>query len=86
MPGPRRAAYQGKLPIVGKTTLVGGTKTVAESSITANSIIMLTVQSLGTIVTPHPVAVTARVPGTSFTITSDAGTDTSVVAYTIREP
>lgn len=84
--GATRAAYQGKLPVTGKTTLVGGTKTVQSTAVTANSIIMLTVQSLGTIVTPHPVAVTARVPGVSFTITSDAGTDTSVVAYTIREP
>lgn len=81
-----RAAYQGTLPIIGTATLVGGTKTVAEPRVTANSIIMLSVQSLGTIVTPHPVAVTARTPGTGFTISSDAGTDTSVVAYSIREP
>lgn len=84
MAGPTKAAYQGTLPIKGRATLVAGTVTVNHPAVTAASNIMLSIQSLGTITTPHPVAVTARTPGTSFTITSDAATDTSVVAYEIH--
>ena len=70
----------------GIATLTAGTVTVANTSVTANSRIMLTVQSLGTITTPQPVAVTARASGVSFTVTSADPTDTSVVAYEIFEP
>lgn len=69
----------------GVATLVAGSKVVADTSITALSRIQLTVQSLGTVVVPTAVCVTARTPGTSFTITSAGGTDTSVVAYHIIE-
>lgn len=69
----------------GKTTLVAGTKTVTDSSITAKTIIQLTAQSLGTVTAPKPLAVTARVVGTSFTITSSDATDTSVVGYSLVE-
>lgn len=81
-----RVAYQGRLAVPGTATLVAGTKVVPFKDVTANSIIMLAVQSLGTVTTPHPVAITARTPGVSFTISSDAVTDTSVVAYSVREP
>jgi hypothetical protein len=54
--------------------------------VTANSRILLTVQSLGTVTAPKAVAVTARTAATSFTITSADNTDTSVVAYEIFEP
>lgn len=70
----------------GVATLVGGTLTVANTSVTASSRIYLTTQSLGTVVDPKPIAVTARVAGTSFTIRSSDATDTSVVAYEIFEP
>lgn len=70
----------------GVATLVGGTVTVSNTSITANSRIFLTAQSLGTVTTPKALAVTARSVGTSFTITSADATDTSVVAYEIFEP
>ncbi len=70
----------------GVATLVGGTVVVANTSVTATSRILLTVQSLGTVAIPAPIAVTARTAGTSFTITSAAATDTSVVAYEIFEP
>jgi len=36
--------------------------------------------------TPGWLRVSARTPGTSFTITSSSGTDTSTVAYQIFEP
>lgn len=71
---------------MGTATLVAGTVTVNTTQVTANSRIFLTVQSLGTVTTPKAVAVTARTAGTSFTITSADGTDTSVVAWMIVEP
>lgn len=70
----------------GTATLVAGTVTVSNTSVTANSRILLTVQSLGTVTSPKAVAVTARSAGTSFTITSADVTDTSVVAWEIFEP
>jgi hypothetical protein len=70
----------------GTATLVAGTVTVSNTSVTANSRIQLTVQSLGTVTRPAAVGVTARVAGTSFTIMSGDATDTSVVAYEIFEP
>lgn len=70
----------------GVTTLVTGVKVVANTSITTNSRILLTAQSLGTVTAPKALAVTARSAGVSFTITSADNTDTSVVAYSIEEP
>jgi hypothetical protein len=68
----------------GVATLVAGAVTVNNTSITANSRIFLTSQVDGG--TPGSVRVSARVAGTSFTITSSSGTDTSTVAYIISEP
>jgi hypothetical protein len=68
----------------GTATLVGGTVTVSNTSVTANSRIFLTSQADGG--TPGFLRVSARVAGTSFTITSSSGTDTSTVAYQIFEP
>jgi len=68
----------------GVATLVGGTVTVSNTSVTANSRIFLTAQSDGG--TPGFLRVSARTAGTSFTITSSSGSDTSVVAYQIFEP
>jgi hypothetical protein len=69
----------------GVSTLVAGTVTVANVNVTATSRIFLTAQSLGTVAIPSALAVTARTAGTSFTITSSAATDTSVVAWEIFE-
>jgi hypothetical protein len=69
----------------GVATLAAGTVTVANTSVTATSRIMLTVQALGTVAVPSGYCVSARVPGTSFTILASAVTDTSVVAYEIFE-
>ena len=68
----------------GLVTLVAGTVTVSNTSVTANSRIFLTSQSGGG--TPGFLRVSSRVAGTSFTITSSSGTDTSTVAYEIFEP
>lgn len=70
----------------GVSTLVAGTVAVGNTSVTANSRILLTVQSLGTVAAPKAIGVTARTPGSSFTITSADATDTSVVAWEIFEP
>lgn len=77
---------EGTNATMGVATLVAGTVTVATTKVTANSRIFLTVQALGTVATPKAIAVTARNAGTDFTITSEDGTDTSVVAWEILEP
>lgn len=68
---------------IGTAVLVGGTVTVANTSVTANSRIFLTSQVDGG--TPGFLRVTAKVVGTSFTITSSSATDTSTIAWTIIE-
>jgi len=69
---------------MGIATLVGGTVTVSNNKITATSRIFLTNNNPGG--TPGFLRVSARVVGTSFTITSSSGTDTSDIAYLIMEP
>lgn len=76
---------EGTNATMGTATLVGGTVTVSNTKVTASSRIFLTIQSLGTVTSPKAIAVTARIAGTSFTITSADGTDTSVVAWQIIE-
>lgn len=68
----------------GTAVLVAGTVTVADTSVTANSRILLTSQADGG--SPGFLRVSARVAGTSFTITSSNAADTSTVAYEIFEP
>jgi hypothetical protein len=68
----------------GEVTLVAGSVTVSNTSVTSNSRIFLTSQTDGG--TPGFLRVTNRTPGTSFVITSSSGTDTSTVAYEIFEP
>jgi len=71
-------------PLTGSVALVTGTKTVALTSITANSRIFLTSQADGG--TPGWLRISARSVGASFTITSSSATDTSTVAYMVIEP
>lgn len=74
----------GENKAMGVVTLVGGAAVVANEKVTANSRIFLTSQAGGG--TPGFLRVSARTAGTSFTVTSSSGTDTSVVAYMIVEP
>lgn len=67
----------------GVATLVAGTVTVANTSITASSRVQLTAQDNNA---TGALRVSARVAGTSFTITSSNAGDTGVVAYEIFEP
>lgn len=68
----------------GTATLVAGAAVVSNTSVTAVSRIFLTSQADGGVV--GFLRVSARTAGTSFTITSSSGTDTSTVAYEIFEP
>lgn len=68
----------------GTATLAAGSVVVANTSVTANSRIFLTGQADGG--APGWLRVSARTAGTSFTVTSSSGTDTSTFAYEIFEP
>jgi hypothetical protein len=65
----------------GTATLVGGTVTVADTKITANSVIRLSSKTRSG--TPGALFVSAAVVGTSFTISSTSSSDTSTVYYEI---
>jgi hypothetical protein len=68
----------------GTSVLVAGSVVVSNTSVTATSRIFLTSNADGG--TPGFLRVSARTAGTSFTITSGSGTDTSTVAWQIFEP
>lgn len=80
------ALAEGANATMGVVTLAAGAATVPTDKVAATSRILLTVQALGTVTAPKAVAVTARVPGTSFTVTSEDVTDTSQVAWQILTP
>ncbi len=69
---------------MGTAILVAGTVTVANTTITAATRILLTAQVLGG--TQGILRVAGRVAGTSFTITSSNAADTSTVAWLLIEP
>lgn len=75
---------EGTNATMGVATLVAGTVTVNTTKVTANSRIFLTGQSDGGTVGFQRVS--ARTAGTSFTITSSSGSDTSTVAWVLLEP
>lgn len=70
---------------MGLATLVAGTVTVANTTVTANSRIFLEVNG-GTITNVGFQYISARTPGTSFTISSVNVLDASNVAWLIIEP
>jgi hypothetical protein len=63
--------------------MTAGSVVVATTAITANSLVFFTTHTLGTVTAPQAYYVSARTPGTSFTITSADATDTSTVDYLI---
>lgn len=69
---------------MGRATLTAGTATVNTTAVTASSEVFLTCQVPGG--TVGFLRVSARTAGTSFTITSSSGSDTSTVAWMIVEP
>lgn len=68
----------------GLATLTGGTVTVSNTAVTANSRLYLTRQPGGS-GTAGALGVTTITPGTSFVITSTSGTDAGIVAWLIVE-
>lgn len=70
----------------GSATLVAGSVTIANTSITASTIVKTWVQTLGTVTTPQTLYPSARVAGTSITITSASPSDTSTFYYELVEP
>lgn len=75
---------EGTNATMGTAVLVAGAKVVSTTAVTASSRILLTSQVDGG--TPGWLRVSARTAGTSFTITSSSGTDTSTVGWVIVEP
>jgi len=71
-------------PTMGIVTLVAGTATILTNRVNASSRIYLTHQTNAGV--PGFVSVTARVAGTSFTITSANAGDTSDIAWLLVEP
>jgi hypothetical protein len=69
---------------MGTVVLSAGSAVVSTTAVTASSRIYLTSQADGG--TPGFLRVSTRTAGTSFTITSSSGTDTSTVAWFIVEP
>lgn len=69
---------------MGVATLVAGTVTVSNKSITTNSRIFLTPQN--GVTNAGFVSVGSRVNAISFTITSSNNLDTRIIAYQIFEP
>lgn len=69
---------------IGTATLTAGSVVVANTSVTASTVVLVLSQSDGG--TPGWLRCSARTAGTSFTITSSSGTDTSKVAYLLVEP
>lgn len=67
----------------GTAVLVGGTATVANANVTANSVILVTSQADGG--TPGFLRISARNAGVNFTITSSNAGDTSTVGWLMFE-
>jgi hypothetical protein len=68
-------------PSSGTATLVGGTVTVSDTNVTANTVIAVWHQAQAG--TTGALYVSAKSVGTSFTVKSTSGTDTSVVFYRV---
>jgi hypothetical protein len=68
---------------MGTVALVGGTATVSNTSVTASTVIFLNHAATGG--TPGHLTYTISA-GTSFTVNSTSGTDTSTVNYLLMEP
>jgi parallel beta-helix repeat protein len=74
-------AKQGTATLNGTTSVV-----VSNTSVTANSRIMLTIQTRGSVNPPGSPYVVTRSAGVSFSIASTVASDNSTVAYEIFEP
>lgn len=75
---------EGTNAVMGTGTLAAGTATVNTTAVTANSRVFLCAQTSGA--APGALRVSARTAGTSFTVSSTSGTDTSTFAWFLFEP
>lgn len=71
------------IPRAGNAVLVAGTVTVNDTTVTANTIVMLTRKTSGG--TPGTLITYTVSAGTSFTINSDSALDTSTFSYFLIE-
>jgi hypothetical protein len=69
----------------GVSQLAAGTVTVPNTSVTTKTRVSAFIQALGTVTVPHAIGCTAKVVGTSFTLTSADATDTSTVYWELVE-
>jgi hypothetical protein len=69
----------------GVSQLAAGSVTIPNTTVTINTRVQAFIQALGTVTVPHAIGCTAKVPGTSFTLSSDDATDTSTVYWELRE-
>lgn len=75
---------EGSNKSMGVATLVGGTVTVNNTTVAANSRIFLSGQN--TSGTAGELTISARIAGTSFTVASTSGTDTRQIAWWVISP
>jgi hypothetical protein len=68
----------------GVATLVAGAAVVAAQQVRANSVVLLTIQVAGGV--PGAVRVSSKTAGTSFSIASTSGADTSSVGWFVVNP
>jgi hypothetical protein len=83
--GKKQAIQEGGNAAMGVSTLIAGTVTVSNNIVTANSRIFITSQDDNG-GTPGFIRVASRSAGSDFTITSSSGSDTSIVAWELKEP
>lgn len=76
--------YDGSNKRMGTAILSGGTVTVSNTTVTANSRIFTSRQATGG--TLGHLSIGTIVAGTSFVINSSSGTDTSTIAWILIEP
>lgn len=84
-PGAGLAVKGGTNARIGTATLAGGTVTVANTSVTANTQVILTPQGNGASGTPGSLRVSAKTAGTGFTVTSSSASDTQPFVYFLVE-
>lgn len=70
----------------GLATLSSGSVVVTTNKVTSNSLIFLSQNTVSGVSVATAVAVSARTPGTSFTITSANVLDSSKIAWVLMEP
>ncbi len=74
---------EGTNATMGTATLSGGTVTISTTKVTANSRIFITLQDCSSCGVQY---ISARTAGTSFTVSSNNGSDASTITWLIVEP